>query len=210
MIHRKSRDPARTKEEEMKKERICGIFSDMPKLNTTRLLLRPMRVSDATDMYDYARREDVTEYLLWSPHPSQQYTEEYLRYIQRRYALGEFYDWAVVEKESGRMIGTCGFTRFDFPHNAAEIGYVLNPDLHGKGYGTEAAACVLRFGFERLGLHRIEAKFMKGNDASLHVMEKLGMTLEGYRRDGMYVKGCYRTIGVCSILKNEFNETSMK
>ncbi|MBQ8331522.1 MAG: GNAT family N-acetyltransferase [Clostridia bacterium] len=189
----------------MKRERICQIFSDMPKLETPRLLLRQMRVSDAEDMFDYAAREDVTTYLLWSPHPTQSYTAEYLRYIRGRYSLGEFYDWAVVEKESGRMIGTCGFTRFDFPHNCGEIGYVLSPDYHGRGYGTEAASRVLRFGFEELGLHRIEAKFMKGNEASLHVMEKLGMTFEGYRRDGMLVKSAYRTIGICSILKSEFD-----
>ena len=194
----------------MKKERICDVFSHMPTLTTDRLILRPMRISDASDMYRYAKREDVTAYLLWSPHPSKQYTEDYLRYIQRRYALGELYDWAVEERASGRMIGTCGFTRFDFPHNGGEIGYVLNPEYHGHGYGTEAAYRVICFGFEELGLHRIEAKFMQGNDASLHVMEKLGMTLEGYRRDGMYVKNVYRTIGVCSILKNEFFMHGMK
>ncbi len=194
----------------MERERICRIFSNMPVLNTERLILRPMQVSDAEDMFRYARREDVTEYLLWSPHPSRQYTEDYLRYLQRRYALGEFYDWAVVDRESGRMIGTCGFTRFDFPHNSGEIGYVLNPEYHGKGLGTEAAERVLRFGFEQLELHRIEAKFMRGNEASLHVMEKLGMTLEGYRRDGMLVKNRYRTIGVCSILRDEFYPDRMK
>ncbi len=191
----------------MKRERICQIFSDLPRLQTERLLLRRMLVSDAEDMFRYAAREDVTTYLLWSPHPTKGYTADYLRYLQGRYSLGEFYDWAVVEKESGRMIGTCGFTRFDFPHNCAEIGYVLNPDYHGRGYGTEAAARVLRFGFEVLELHRIEAKFMQGNEASLHVMEKLGMTFEGYRRDGMLVKQAYRTIGVCSILRHEFEST---
>ena len=194
----------------MERERICKLFSHMPTLETERLILRPMRTSDAEDMFSYAKRADVTEYLLWSPHPSKRYTEDYLRYLQRCYALGEFYDWAVVEKESGRMIGTSGFTRFDFPHNAGEIGYVLNPDYHGRGYGTEAAERVLRFGFDTLELHRIEAKFMQGNDASLHVMEKLGMTLEGYRRDGMLVKGKYRTIGVCSILRDEFFASRMK
>ncbi len=206
ILHRSLRE----REMGMEKERICKIFSNMPELDTARLLLRPMRVSDAEDMFCYARRQDVTEFLLWSPHPSMQYTADYLRYLQRRYALGEFYDWAVVEKASGRMIGTCGFTRFDLPHNGGELGYVLNPDYHGMGYGTEAATRVLRFGFEKLCLHRVEAKFMQGNDASLRVMEKLGMTLEGYRRDGMYVKGQYRTVGVCSILKDEFFENSMK
>ena len=102
------------------------------------------------------------------------------------------------------MIGTCGFTKFDFPHDSCEIGYVLNPDFHGKGYATEAAECVADFGFFSLGAHRIEARFMQGNDASLRVMERLGMTFEGYRRESMLVKGKYRTIGTCAILREEW------
>ena len=188
----------------MKKEMIYLTFSHMPTMESERLILRPMRVSDADDMYAYARREDVTTYLLWLPHPSIAYTREYLTYIEERYLLGEFYDWAVIEKASGKMIGTCGFTSIDAPHNVGEIGYVLNPDYHGQGFGTEAASRVLRFGFEELGLHRIEAKFMQGNESSLHVMEKLGMRNEGYRRDGLLVKGSYRTIGVCAILEHEW------
>lgn len=194
----------------MKKEKITAIFTNIPTLTTERLTLRAMSPRDADDMYEYARREDVTEYLRWSPHPSRGYTSDYLRYIRSRYNLGEFYDWAVTETKSGKMIGTCGFTCFDLPNNSAEIGYVLNPDYHGLGYGTEAAERVVRFGFEELGLHRIEARFMRENKASLHVMEKLGMTLEGYRRDGMFIKKKYRTIGVCSILIEEWVENRRK
>ena len=188
----------------MKRETIYSVFSNLPSLETERLLLRPMCMSDDEDMYRYAHRQDVTEYLRWSPHPSISYTRDYLSYIEERYALGEFYDWAVVEKESGRMIGTCGFASLDSENDRGELGYVLNPDYHGKGYGTEAARRVLQFGFDVLHLHRIEAKFMQENRASLHVMEKLGMTLEGYRRDGMLIKERYRTIGVCAILASDF------
>lgn len=194
----------------MKKEKIYRIFSRMPVLETDRLLLRPMRVGDAEDMYDYAKREEVTKYLLWSPHKSFFFTKDYLSYIECRYSAGDFYDWAVVEKESGRMIGTCGFTSFDFTNDVGEIGYVLNPDFHGKGYGTEAATRVVAFGFKNLELHRIEAKFMEGNAASLRVMEKLGMTFEGYRRDAMFVKGKYRTIGVSAVLRQEYEENNDK
>ena len=190
----------------MKREKIYKIFSDMPTLNTERLILRPMRVGDAADMFDYAQREDVTTYLLWSPHQSMSYTRDYLKYIETRYDAGDFYDWAVVERSSGRMIGTCGFTRIDTPNNAGEIGYVLNPDFHGKGYGTEAANEALRFGFDVIGLHRIEAKFMEGNSASLRVMDKLGMIFEGFRRESMLVKGKYRTIGICSILFEDYRK----
>ncbi len=175
----------------------------MPTLATERLLLRPMRTSDAYDMYEYACREDVTEYLLWAPHPSVGSTREYLAYIEQRYATCDFYDWAVTLKDSGKMIGTVGFTRLDMTHRLGEIGYVLNPEYHGKGLGTEAAREIVRFGFDVLELHRIEAKFMLGNTASMHVMEKLGMTFEGYHRDAMLVKGKFRTIGYCAIVEGD-------
>ena len=188
----------------MKKEAICRIFSRMPELQTERLILRRMLVTDAQDMYEYARRADVTRYLLWSPHPDIRHTREYLQYLTTRYAAGSFYDWAVVLTKNNRMIGTCGFTTIDCPHDAAEIGYVLNPDYHGMGIAPEAVEAVLAYGFDRLLLHRIEARFMEGNDASLRVMEKVGMRFEGFRRESMLVKGSYRTIGTCSILFDEY------
>lgn len=188
----------------MKKETIYHIFSHFPELETERLILRAMRVSDAADMYDYAKRPEVTRYLLWNPHADAQYTRRYLEYLATRYRLGQFYDWALIDKESGRMIGTCGFVRFDAPHNSAEIGYVLNPDFHGKGLMTEAVRRVLRFGFSVLGLQRVEARYMAENAASRQLMERVGMSFEGIHRRMLLVKGQYRDIGICAILANEF------
>ena len=188
----------------MNRERLYGIFSNIPTLRTERLTLRAMHPIDAEDMYDYARLEEVTKYLLWSEHPSLSYTRDYLHYVQSRYSLGDFYDWAVIDKESRRMIGTCGFARIDLENGAAELGYVLNPDFWGRGYATEVASRVIEFGFEELGLHRIEARFMQGNEASRRVMEKLGMTFEGYHRQYMMIKGSYKNIGVSAITKDQF------
>lgn len=190
----------------MKREKVFDIFSNMPTLYTERLLLRPMHPLDAEDMFDYARRPEVTRYLLWSEHENISFTRDYLNYIGRRYALGDFYDWAVVERESQRMIGTCGFTKIDTANNSAEIGYVLNPDFHRRGFGSEAVREILKFGFEELSLNRIEARFMQGNEASLSLMKSVGMTFEGYMRDLIFVKGSYRTVGISSILRSEYEK----
>lgn len=190
----------------MKKDLLYRLFSHIPTLETDRLTLRGMRVSDAPDMYEYARRPSVTEYLTWEPHTSVEETKEYLTYVGQRYRTGDFYDWSVVDKASGRMIGTCGFTSFNCPADSAEIGYVLNPAFQGKGLATEAVRRVLRFGFEELSLHRIEAHFILGNEASHRLMERVGMTFEGYARESMKIKGRYRTIGTCAILRGEFEE----
>ena len=188
----------------MKKQTIYHIFSHIPQLETERLILRRMLVSDAEDMFDYAHRSDVTRHLTWDPHPDIQYTREYLAYISAHYAAGDFFDWAVVERASGRMIGTCGFTRFHCEADCAEIGYVLHPSFWGRGIATEAVREVIRFGFQRLEVNRIEAKFMEGNEASRRVMEKNGMTFEGMLRQSMYIKGDYRNVGICSILRSEY------
>ena len=182
----------------MRKETVYNVFSNIPTLRTQRTTLRRMHPIDAEDMFDYARRKEVTEYLLWSPHPNISYTRDYLRYIDGRYALGDFYDWAIIDRESRRMIGTCGFTRINTENNSGEIGYVLHPDFWGKGYACEVAQCVINFGLEKLGLHRIEARFIKDNLRSLRVMEKLGMNFEGYHTDEIFVKGEYKTVGVCA------------
>ena len=189
----------------MKRETLFTVFSNIPTLTTDHLVLRRLKASDAHDMFEYARLPEVTRYLTWRPHPNISYTRLYLEYLGTRYAVGDFYDWAVTLKEDGKMIGTCGFTRFDTPNNSAEIGYVLNPAYHGKGYATEAAREVLRFGFEQLKLHRIEARHMVGNDVSHRVMEKLGMKIEGTFRESYLVCGSYRTVTVCSLLRSEFD-----
>lgn len=176
----------------------------MPVLYTDRLVLRKISMDDTDDMYEYSKDSEVTKYLLWSPHPDKAYTFEYISYLQNRYKTGDFFDWAIICPESGKMIGTCGFTRFDFQHNSGEIGYVINPKYSGKGIATEASARIIRYGFEELALNRIECKYMIENAASRRVMEKNGMIFEGIRRQGMLIKGNYKDIGICSLLREDF------
>lgn len=187
----------------MRKATIYKIFSNIPKIETDRLILRKMCIDDADDMYSYARLPAVTKYLTWNPHPSVSYTRNYLEYVATRYAVGEFYDWAVIEKKSQRMIGTCGFTRFNLNSDGAEVGYVIHPDYRGQGYATEALRAVISFGFDTLNLVRIEAKYMEGNVASRRVMDKVGMRYEGTNRASMLVREEYKNICVCAVLNNE-------
>ncbi len=194
----------------MKKEKIYRVFSHLPELTTPRLTLRRMMVADSSDMYEYAGRQDVTKYLTWYPHPDRDYTREYLQYIGNRYAAGMFYDWAVIYEPDCKMVGTCGFTSFNCSSDSAEVGYVLNPEYWGKGIAAEALTRVLQFAFENLKLHRVEAKFIEGNQRSRRVMEKVGMQFEGVMREGMLIKDTYENIGICAILASDWNRMQMK
>lgn len=186
----------------MDESSLKSIFRSPPVLFTDRLVLRKMDKRDSSDMFLYAGDAEVTKYLLWSPHADESYTYKYLSSLPARYRAGEFFDWAVTY--NGRMIGNCGFTRLDLTNKKGEIGYVIARDLWNMGFGTEAARRVMEFGFEVLGLHRIEIQFMEGNTASRKVGEKIGMTFEGIHKDSIFVKGEYKSIGVCAILDEEY------
>ena len=190
----------------MKKSIISNIFSNVPTLETERLILRKLMVSDADDMYEYSCDPNTTAFLTWSLHPDRYYTIDYIKFVLRKYKTGDFRDWAVIHKASGKMIGTCGFTSIDLNNKKGEIGYVYNSKFWGQGIATEALECVMAFGFEKLELNRIECRYMVENAASRRVMEKAGMTCEGVHRDFLLVKEKYRDVGICSILKNEFKE----
>lgn len=181
------------------------VFKPFPIIETPRLILRKLEKHDDADMYEYACREETTRYLLWNPHPSIGYTKSYLTMVQRMYRSGGYYDWAVVEKESRKMIGTCGFARLDERHGVGEVGYVLNCAYRKHGYATEAASAVIDFGFRRLGLNRIEGRYMAENEASRHVMERCGMTFEGILRQLMLVRGTYKDIGLCALLREDYD-----
>ena len=114
--------------------------------------------------------------------------------LQKKYASGAFNDWGIVLKSTGRLIGTCGYTSFDTDKKTAEIGYVIARDMWGNGYAPEAARCVMRFGRDAFGFEGYFAKMIEGNNASMSVMKKCGMVLEGVYKNSMYIKGEYKTI----------------
>ncbi len=191
----------------MNKSQRLNIFKRIPTLRTARLTLRRMRPSDYRDMYEYACLSDVTAYLLWYPHENADQTYRYLEALQTSYKRGDFYDWAVVWTETGKMIGTCGFTSFDHDHDRAEIGYVLNPGFWGHGIAPEAVSAILEFAFTELAINRVEAHFIEGNDRSFRVMQKCGMAFEGMLHQYMLIKGQYRNIGICAITRETFSFT---
>ena len=161
---------------------------------------------DADDVYAYSSDSRVPEYLLWRPHTSPEESRRYVHLVKKYYTKKEFFDWALEHKESGRMIGTCGFSRIDETNLCAELGYVLNRVYWGQGLAVEAAREVIRIGFEVLSFNRIEARYMVENQASARVLEKLGFTFEGVHRKSIFVKGQFRDIGYYALLKEDYKK----
>jgi [ribosomal protein S5]-alanine N-acetyltransferase len=179
-------------------------FEDLPELETERLLLRKMRLEDARAMFAYASDPEVTRYVLFDTHRSIEDSVAFLRFAVEGYERGDFGGWGVVLKDSGAFVGTCGVDYGYAPEHArAELGYVLSREHWGKGLMPEAVRAVIRFGFGRMALNRIQARCIAENTASARVMEKAGMTYEGTLREYELIKGAYRDMKFYSILRRE-------
>ena len=185
-------------------EKAKEIFKNPPVLESERLIYKKITSENAPDMYEYSKLEEVTRYLLWTPHLSLVQTERYIKLLQKKYDNGSFWDYGLTFKGDGKFIGTCGITSIEDETDTVEIGYVLSPDYWGKELALEAARTVMTFCFDVLGAKRICGKFMEGNNGSMRVMQKLGMKLEGIYHRSMYVKGEYKTIHVYEITKEDF------
>jgi ribosomal-protein-alanine N-acetyltransferase len=126
-----------------------------------------------------------------------------LERLAQRYAARDTIRWAIELAEPLEMIGTVGLLRFDFEHRHADIGYEIARRCWNRGLATEAAGAVVQYGFSVLGLHRIEAGVLPGNDASVRVLQKLGFLEEGTRRDYAYFKGGFHSLRWFSLLESE-------
>jgi [ribosomal protein S5]-alanine N-acetyltransferase len=111
--------------------------------------------------------------------------------------------WAICSSDDQNFYGACGFNNIQQDHKKAEIGYWLLPEFWAKGIVTEAIPLICWYGFENLGLHRIEAMVETENDLSKRVLEKLNFTFEGTLRDCERKDGRFISLSVFSLLSDE-------
>lgn len=142
-------------------------------LETERLILRPMVETDLEDFYDIFSSDEVGRFVNKMSHEA---VERYFE--KKKVSEPNPFSFAVVLKESGKMIGTCGI-KYNKDNNFGEISYVFNAKYWNNGYCTEACKQVMKYGFES-GMHRIEADCFEDNYASDKILrEKLHMNYEG-------------------------------
>lgn len=178
----------------------------LPILETERLILRAVSVGDVDDMFEYASTEEVTQYTTFKRHRTK---EDTCLAIQEVFLKRPVKGWpeafAIVLKESNKMIGTCDFWPIA-KNDVFEMGYALNPKHWNQGIVTEAGERVLKYAFEEYGVRRMELRHIDQNIGSKKVGQKLGFIHEGTKRKFIKVKSEYRDLEYYGMLKEEYNE----
>ena len=181
-------------------------FARLPVVETERLTLRKMRMSDAADVHRYAKDPEVARHVLWDAHTSIFDTRAYIRFLLYQYRNGLPGSWGIVHKGTGRVIGTIGYMSYHADNALVEVGYSLSREYWGQGLMTEALAAVLGETFRTLKLNRVEALHFTDNPASGRVMAKCGMQHEGHLRSRVYCKGAFRDVEMWGILRSDWEK----
>lgn len=171
----------------------------VPVLTTERLLLTIPPVSMAKPHLCFAQ-DNAAHLGPWEPpFPEGYYTLNFWRdRLQRN--LREHADGASCRLSifwrsdpKGPVLGNCNFNNFIWgPFHCATLGYRLDHRVEGQGVMTEALRCAIRYIFEDLGLHRIQANYRPTNERSANVLRRLGFVPEGYARDYLFIDGAWR------------------
>lgn len=174
------------------------------KLPTERLILRPFAEEDLPHMQRYATRPAFYRYIPIDRQTPETIAEFLHRNLEEQQPDDRSrYVFAIEPKELGVIIGAARIEIRDQAHRQGDLGYALDSDHHGKGYATEAVQRLIRFGFEKLQLHRIWATCDVENAPSRRVMKRIGMTQEGLLRDHKLLRGRWRNSYLYSILASD-------
>jgi ribosomal-protein-alanine N-acetyltransferase len=178
----------------------------VPPIETERLLLRPITMKDAPDIFAYASDPEVTKYVRFVTHKSLKDTHAFIRRVRTSYSKGITPLWGMQSKAAGRLIGAIGFLQWPNSDQRAELGYVVNRNVWGKGFVTEAAKALCDFAFKKMNVNRIEAGTMVGHAASQRVLEKCGFAFEGVLRQREFIKGRFIDVSMYSLLRQDYSK----
>ncbi len=165
-----------------------------------RVQLRRMGPEDAADVVRLRSDPDVQAQLFSERPPT---VDEHLRWLADVEARGDRHEFMIVERTSGRSVGTIGLSHVDRTHRRAEYGVLLGETgARGKGLASEASRLLLDYAFRTLGLVRVYLHVLADNEAAVRLYERVGFVREGLLRRHVYKRGRFHDVIVMAAVRN--------
>lgn len=169
---------------------------------TKRLMLVNFKDIEPEDIFKYGSDPEVSKYIGWPLFKTVEDAKSTYNTILTNMEKGTHYYFAMIDKDTGEHVGSVMI--FGVANGMGEVGYVLDRDHWGKGYGTEGVKWMVEYGLSTLDLRRMVAHVVEVNIGSARILEKLGFTKEGFLREHYNVEGEYLN-GICfGLLKREY------
>jgi len=174
-------------------------------IQTRRLILRDLVLSDFDAVHDYASDPLVTRFTSFGPNTPEE-TREFLSRSIHAASVSprQIHTFAVIEQDCGHLIGSCGLVQCDGTGQHYVFGYCFHRHWWGRGFGKEAAAALVQFGFDRLQAHRLWAHVFLANTASVRILEGLKFRREGLALQSLYLRNAWHDILTFGQLRSEW------
>jgi len=150
-----------------------------PILETERLTLRPLRMTDDVAILSLRSHPIVLKYVEMNPYQDLERARKFIKSVNKDIEMSEAYFWGVTLKETDYVVGTFCIWNFEEQHKKAEIGYELHPNFHHKGIMREAMAAAMQFIRNHRTLNVIDAITHVENKPSKRILEDFDFTLLG-------------------------------
>ena len=173
---------------------------ETPRLITERLLMRPITRDDIDFIFELFKRSETNKY---SEYPDLKTRDEAVEMYESYLKPGfdDHFRVIIEKKDTGTPMGTIGLYKYSETHRRAEMGYDLLKEYWGNGYISEAVRAITNYGFNDLGLIRIEATVDQENSRSIRVLERVGFKHEGTLLKRYYYRGRFHNELYYGIIK---------
>lgn len=182
------------------------------RIETDRLILRPIALSDEDDLLEYQSHPDIVRYIPWPERTREQVSSAISKVLETgKYELLEDHDYLVLVWEvnsgphQGKIIGQSNMALRSASDKCSDIGWVTHQSFQRQGFALEATHALMAYAFSHFPLHRIIADIDTRVPESAALAEKLGMRREGTFKEGEFFKGQWCDMWLYAILKSEFH-----
>jgi len=177
-----------------------------PEIETDRLILRQVTKDDAESILEYLSDKDVMKHYGLEPFKSTDEALDEISWYQSIFEKKTGIRWGITLKGQERVIGSCGFLNIVPQHCRSEVGFELSKEYWGKGIASEAFEAVIKYGFEKLNLQRIQALIEPPNISSKKLVERKGFIKEGLLRNYEFTCGRFDDLLMYALLKQDFEK----
>lgn len=171
--------------------------------DTFQVVLTDLKESDKEPMFEWINNKELVEFnSFFKPVTWENHLKWFVSIVQRN-------DLKIfgIRNKSDELIGSCQLLNINSLSQSAELQIRLgNLSILGKGFGSQAVALLLKYGFEKLKLNRIYLHVFENNIRAIKSYEKNGFITEGILRQAAFVNDKFVNVKIMSILKNEYNQ----
>jgi UDP-4-amino-4,6-dideoxy-N-acetyl-beta-L-altrosamine N-acetyltransferase len=173
---------------------------NLVKSDKCKVYLRAITSEDTDMVVEWRNSKEVVENFIYRQPIS---LEEHKKWLETEVNTGLVHQFIICMSDSGKPVGSVYLQHFDEENHKAESGiFIGDADSKGKGIGTEAITLLKKYAFETLKLHKISARVLAYNTASVKMHEKAGYKIEAHLKDELLINGKYEDLILFGAINN--------